>query len=433
MPTKKKNVNVKAPNASARTPRASVKTEVPTPAPKKTNRRKATPPTGGGDAAPGSDRGTSILEGTARPSPEAAPTAAFHLETLPLDAIRIDPGLQVRAEGLDEDVVEEYREHLQRATRFPPVEVCRDTDGTLWLFSGFHRIEATKQAGFDEIEANVRPGGKREALLAALSQNATHGLRRSRADVKRAIEVLLLDAHWVTWTDRVIAEHLSLDAKTIGNHRARLATEGKIERHGTRTGKDGRAYDYSKKAQDGPETDVRPSEPIEPAAAAAASVDEPFDKLPLVAADSRAAISPATTEREGGPTADATTDTTPAIMTATTDADRAAYDAPVPEAEGASGDNVTDGTKPGEIDACPSSVGDPRRLIDNIAGRHGLDVWVATGDPTEDRSDLASRLVDLVAVLAADDRQDAQAWLDRHVERLSEVVGGCAPSEADEP
>lgn len=58
---------------------------------------------------------------------------------------------------------------------------------------GWHRVAGAEQAGLTEIEADVQPGTKRDALLYSAGANATHGLRRSNADKRRSVRLLLGD------------------------------------------------------------------------------------------------------------------------------------------------------------------------------------------------------------------------------------------------
>ena len=61
---------------------------------------------------------------------------------------------------------------------FPPVIVFREGDD-YWLADGFHRVAARRQAGIRHIEAEIREGTKRDAVLYAAGANAHHGLRRT--------------------------------------------------------------------------------------------------------------------------------------------------------------------------------------------------------------------------------------------------------------
>ena len=90
--------------------------------------------------------------------------------------------------GLNDETVAEYAELMKDGTVFPPVDVY-DISGALSLVDGYHRIAAVVRNGGDEIEANVIPGTRVDALRAAVKANSEHGQRRSNADKRRALEV----------------------------------------------------------------------------------------------------------------------------------------------------------------------------------------------------------------------------------------------------
>lgn len=133
---------------------------------------------------------------------------------LPLDGITVDPDIQTRA-AMNDDTVADYAEAMLAGARFPPVDVFREGKGTAWLADGFHRVAAAHHAGLADIDVVVHPGGRREALLHAVGANARHGLRRTIADRRRAIEALLRDPEWGARSDNWIAERCGVDHKTV--------------------------------------------------------------------------------------------------------------------------------------------------------------------------------------------------------------------------
>ena len=103
-----------------------------------------------------------------------------------LDLIRIDCGTQMRIDK-NNHVVDEYAERLADGVEFPQVTVF--TDGTeYWLADGFHRYFAHQKAGLDTIACEVRQGTLNDALDFACRANQSHGLRRTNADKRRAVE-----------------------------------------------------------------------------------------------------------------------------------------------------------------------------------------------------------------------------------------------------
>ena len=73
--------------------------------------------------------------------------------------------------------------------------------------------------------AEIREGSSRDAVLHGIGSNAAHGLRRTQADKRRAVERLLKDPEWARWSDRKIAEVAKVDHKTVGTIRRELAGE----------------------------------------------------------------------------------------------------------------------------------------------------------------------------------------------------------------
>lgn len=152
-----------------------------------------------------------------------------------LSAIRVDGGTQTRAQ-IDEATVNDYAESMQAGTVFPAVVVFYD-GATYWLADGFHRVAAATQAGLTEISAEVRQGTQRDAILHSVGANAAHGLRRTNADKRRAVERLLRDEEWGRWSDREIARRCAVSNRFVSNMRQQLSVNGsQIERKAERSG-----------------------------------------------------------------------------------------------------------------------------------------------------------------------------------------------------
>ena len=123
---------------------------------------------------------------------------------LELDQIRTNGGTQSRVE-LNQETVAEYAQAFTAGASFPPVVVFFD-GANYWLADGFHRYFGARDAGESALNAEIITGTQRDAVLYSLKANATHGLRRTNADKRKAVETLLKDAEWATWSDRKIAE-----------------------------------------------------------------------------------------------------------------------------------------------------------------------------------------------------------------------------------
>lgn len=131
--------------------------------------------------------------------------------------ILIDPEIQPRVK-LDDATVGEYAEAYAAGASFPPLVAFHD--GTTYrLADGFHRHAAADRAQIEFLDFDIKVGGKREAILYAAGSNATHGLRRSTGDKRRAILMLLNDEEWAGWSDSKIAQRCGVDHKTVARYR----------------------------------------------------------------------------------------------------------------------------------------------------------------------------------------------------------------------
>jgi hypothetical protein len=111
-----------------------------------------------------------------------------------------DPGAQMRVE-MRAETVNDYAEAMLNDADFPPVILYHDgTD--YWLGDGYHRVAAARKIEHETIKAEVREGTARDAILCGVGANATHGLQRTQADKRQAIERLLFDPEWARWSDR---------------------------------------------------------------------------------------------------------------------------------------------------------------------------------------------------------------------------------------
>jgi hypothetical protein len=133
----------------------------------------------------------------------------------------------------------------------PPLVVFQEGN-QYWLAEGFHRVAAGLHAGLGELPCEVRQGGLRDAILHSAGANAAHGLRRTNADMRRAVLMLLQDEVWGGWADREIARRCAVGRPLVAELRAGLTGSSASEpaprtyqdRHGNvtqmRTGNIGR-------------------------------------------------------------------------------------------------------------------------------------------------------------------------------------------------
>ena len=134
--------------------------------------------------------------------------------------IRTDGGTQSRV-SLNQDVVNEYAELMAEGVKFPPLAVYHD-GSEYWLVDGFHRFFAMKKNGASLIEVDATAGTLREAQLKSKSVNHDHGLRRTNADIHKAIKDMLMDDEWNKWSYAEIAKWVGASKSVVGRVKAQM-------------------------------------------------------------------------------------------------------------------------------------------------------------------------------------------------------------------
>lgn len=154
--------------------------------------------------------------------------------SLRISDIRIDGGTQPRAAILPA-VVAEYAEEMTDGAAFPPVVVFYD-GLQYWLADGFHRVAAAMQNGFKKIDADVKQGTQRDAVLYSVGANSSHGLRRTNADKRRAVETLLRDEEWSKWSNSEIARRCGVNHHMVADMKASLGVSPSERTYTTKHG-----------------------------------------------------------------------------------------------------------------------------------------------------------------------------------------------------
>jgi ParB-like chromosome segregation protein Spo0J len=143
---------------------------------------------------------------------------------LKIEQIRVDEAVQARA-GINRTIVAMYAAALRAGAKFPPVTVFHDGT-TYWLADGFHRMAAFVQNKADEIEVEIRPGTRRDAILHSCAANTAHGLRRTNKDKRQAVALLLSDPEFRAWSDREIAQQCGVGNRLVAALRRKLSVSG---------------------------------------------------------------------------------------------------------------------------------------------------------------------------------------------------------------
>ena len=142
---------------------------------------------------------------------------------LELDQIRTNGGTQSRVE-LNQETVAEYAQAFTAGASFPPVVVFFD-GANYWLADGFHRYFGARDAGESAIDAEIRTGTQRDAVLYSWGANDKHGLPRSNADKRHIVTVILKDEQGRQWSDRDIAKRFGFANSFVSKMRQSLFSE----------------------------------------------------------------------------------------------------------------------------------------------------------------------------------------------------------------
>jgi hypothetical protein len=153
--------------------------------------------------------------------------------------LRLDGGTQPR-EKIDDELVAEYAVNMKTGAAFPETTVFYD-GSDYWVADGFHRTLAAINGGLKMIDVDVWQGDVRDAILYSCGSNATHGLKRSNEDKRRAVLTLLNDEEWGQWSNERISKRCCVDPQTVANYRSELIsrTSGDVTlRKAIRNGKE---------------------------------------------------------------------------------------------------------------------------------------------------------------------------------------------------
>lgn len=150
------------------------------------------------------------------------------IDALELVGLRIDGGTQPRA-SIDESVVAEYADAMEAGADFPEIVVFFD-GADHWLADGFHRYHAAGKAKKNVLAAELRQGTRRDAVLYSVGANTSHGMRRTNADKRKAVETLLADEEWRDWSSHEISRRCGVSDHFVGTvRRERIQIECGIQ------------------------------------------------------------------------------------------------------------------------------------------------------------------------------------------------------------
>ena len=139
---------------------------------------------------------------------------------IPIGDLKCRDDVQARLK-LHEDTVRAYHGRMVDGETFPLVDVVV-VDGEYVVVDGNHRVEASRRAGYAEVECTVHEGDLAEAKRFSACSNGKHGLRPSIKDNRRAIMMALVDPTWVARGDVRIAHDLGINVRAIATVRRNM-------------------------------------------------------------------------------------------------------------------------------------------------------------------------------------------------------------------
>lgn len=152
---------------------------------------------------------------------------------LELEKIRLDGGTQSRVR-IERKAIGEYAERMLAGDVFPSLSVFFD-GSDYWLADGFHRFYASQRLRRTVVSVAMHIGTKRDAILYSLGANSTHGLRRTSADKRKAVNIMLADEYWSQWSNREIARRCGVSETMV--RRSRISPKGQSRKFITRHGR----------------------------------------------------------------------------------------------------------------------------------------------------------------------------------------------------
>lgn len=189
-------------------------------------------------------------------------SARGEVRAIETSRVALDGGTQSREELIHEDTLRDYIDAMERGEELPPIDVV--DDGThAYLVDGFHRHAAHLRLRRATIRARVVAGTREDAVWLASSVNATHGLRRTNADKRRAVRMALEHARGATMSDAAIARHCRVHDRLVAAVRAEVEREqfGGIADDtapARRVGADGRSYPARRQVREREPEDLTP-------------------------------------------------------------------------------------------------------------------------------------------------------------------------------
>lgn len=98
-------------------------------------------------------------------------------------------GHKLYVEGAENPSEDEFL--VSKHNPLPAGVAYRDDSGKVFLAEGFHRCESHIENGFNVMPLEIRSGTREDAIKHSAGANSEHGERRTTADKKHAVEMIL--------------------------------------------------------------------------------------------------------------------------------------------------------------------------------------------------------------------------------------------------
>lgn len=154
-------------------------------------------------------------------------TKGKHFMKIKTSQIELNEHMQSRAK-MNDEAVSDYEEAYTQGAPLPGIKVYFD-GANYWLADGYHRYHSASKIGLLEMDADVVQGTRRDAILYSVGANAEHGLRRTAADKRKAVQTLLVDEEWSQWSNNLIAKHCAVSHTLVNEVRRTLEAASSVK------------------------------------------------------------------------------------------------------------------------------------------------------------------------------------------------------------
>ena len=174
-------------------------------------------------------------------------------KTIFLEDVDVEHSPMVRAE-LRPEVIEEYAGIYKKdKKKLPQIDVFWEAGSKKYLIGdGMHRLYAMRSLSLKATQANVHSGVFEDALKFALMANEKHGIRRSQADKRKAVEEAI--KQWPKISNAQIATLAMVDDHTVKAVRDWMEEQGSVAPEPVRESKDGAKRPATTSESRGPKT-----------------------------------------------------------------------------------------------------------------------------------------------------------------------------------